>query len=658
MENSGCWKPSQFWMAAAALTVLVLTTGCHCQSIYIVWWSEPNDPTYYQNWADEREFSVNDTLYFSYNSSLFNVVVVRRQDELDNCSITNDDVSDEVDITGVTFLIDNTTYYIMSLIHEGDPNCNAGMKFRLPVGQPNQDTNPSSGSWSPGSPGRNWGPWQGPRQSPGAPGFSNSSQQVEVNNHLYFKIVSIPWSPNSDANLGVYILNASDNPLVSFTNYSKSDNYSLNLVEEEDYNQCNSSNPLKTFKFGESPNFPKPGVFYIIDGNQNLCQSSGMRLNVTVIGSLNAVLDPGPGPSPSTNHSSPALDKLAIVILVIATMIAILAFITFQVLHHRNKRRCEKHNVMNGDWGQNGVFKMFTRNELKVATNNFSKDNELGSGGFGTVYKGVLKDGQVVAVKKAMTQKPADNEQFINEVSILSQVKHCNLVKLMGCCVDNKSPLVVYEFVPNGTLRQHLNKPKKLDWPHRLRIAIHIAQALRYLHSQANPPIVHRDIKTTNILLDDHFGAKVADFGLSKLFDVDVTHMSTAIRGTPGYMDPEYFVNSQLTEKSDVYSYGVVLLELITSKRPLDMALDSAEQNLAIRSVPIIENKNARDIIDTSLLEELSEKDFKSIAAVAQVAVACLAKDRASRPSMIQVVEMLSEISGLKLGAKTSLKTG
>ncbi|CAM6129042.1 unnamed protein product [Calypogeia fissa] len=496
-------------------------------------------------------------------------------------------------------------------------------------------TPPPSRPWTPP-------PHRGPWQFAGAPRFSNSSQQVEVNNHLYFKIVSIPWSPNSDATLGVYILNASDNPLVSFYNYSKSDNYSLNLVEEEDYNQCNSSNPLKTFKFGESPNFPKPGVVYIIDGNQTLCQNSGMRLKVNVIGSQNAVLDPSPGPSPlgAGHHSSLTLLKLAIVILVIATMIAILAFITYQVLHHRNKRRCEKHNAMNGDWGQNGVFKMFTRNELKVATNNFSKDNELGSGGFGTVYKGLLKDGQVVAVKKAMTQKATDTEQFINEVSILSQVKHCNLVKLMGCCVDNKSPLVVYEFVPNGTLRQHLNKPNKLDWPHRLRIAIQIAQALRYLHSQANPPIVHRDIKTTNILLDNHFGAKVADFGLSKLFDVGVTHMSTAIRGTPGYMDPEFFVNSQLTEKSDVYSYGVVLLELITSKRPLDMALDSAEQNLAVRSVPIIENKNAREIIDTSLLEELSEEDFQSIAAVAQVAVACLAKDRASRPSMIQVVEM------------------
>ncbi|CAM6129051.1 unnamed protein product [Calypogeia fissa] len=150
--------------------------------------------------------------------------------------------------------------------------------------------------------------------------------------------------------------------------------------------------------------------------------------------------------------------------------------------------------------GQKGMLKMFTVHELKAATNNFCRDNELGKGAFGTVYKGILKDGQVVAVKRAMTRKETDMDQFINEVSILSQVKHPNLVTLLGCCADGKTPLVVYEFIPNGTLRQHLSKSHKwsstkLDWPRRLHIAIQIAEALKYLHSEANPPVVHRDIK-------------------------------------------------------------------------------------------------------------------------------------------------------------------
>ncbi|CAM6129053.1 unnamed protein product [Calypogeia fissa] len=285
-----------------------------------------------------------------------------------------------------------------------------------------------------------------------------------------------------------------------------------------------------------------------------------------------------------------------------------------------------------------------------MATNNFSRERELGKGAFGTVYKGILKDGQIVAVKRAMTGRETDMDQFINEVSILCQVKHPNLVTLMGCCVDGKSPLVVYEFISNGTLRQHLSKSRewsstKLDWPCRLHIAIQIAEAIKYLHSEANPPVVHRDIKAENILLDNNLGAKVADFGISKLFDTGATHISTAIKGTPGYMDPEYYFNAQLTEKSDVYSYGMVLLELITSKKPIDLSLQNEEQNLAVRLVPLMKNKCTSDIIDTELVKEFSKEDFETAEAVAEVAAACLASERASRPSMTEAVEMFNRIS-------------
>lgn len=241
---------------------------------------------------------------------------------------------------------------------------------------------------------------------------------------------------------------------------------------------------------------------------------------------------------------------------------------------------------------------------------------------------------------------------------------------------------MVCEFVSNGTLKEHLSKSEqssssKLDWPCRLRIAIQIAEGLKYLHSQANPPIVHRDVKVcyfddcwelvsipfcrivalhtsetcierilrrrrfhiidnsrsvyfgvlnkaSNILLDDHFQAKVADFGISKLFDLEATHISTGIKGTPGYMDPEYFLTSQLTEKSDVYGFGMVLLELITSKKPIDVTFESADRNLAVRLVPVIKNKRARDIIDRQLVKDFSEEDFQSVEVAAEVTVPTL----------------------------------
>ncbi|CAM6129052.1 unnamed protein product [Calypogeia fissa] len=297
-----------------------------------------------------------------------------------------------------------------------------------------------------------------------------------------------------------------------------------------------------------------------------------------------------------------------------------------------------------------------------MATNNFSGENKLGSGPFGDVYKGFLRDGQVIAIKRLRIERAVDMTQFFNEVSILSQVNHPNLVKLMGCCVDPKIPMVVYEFISNGTLQEHLHKSgqssfNKLDWPCRLHIAIQIAQALQYLHSQASPPIVHRDVKAGNILLDCHFAAKVVGFGLSKLLDIGASHISTQVKGTFGYMDPEYFSTFQLTDKSDVYSYGMVLLELITSMKPIDLTLEPTKQNLAVRMVPLINNKLSKDIIDTQLAENFSKEDFETLEAIAEVAVACLARNRASRPTMTQVVEMFKRIPQLQLQTELFLES-
>ncbi|KAL3690710.1 hypothetical protein R1sor_004361 [Riccia sorocarpa] len=225
-----------------------------------------------------------------------------------------------------------------------------------------------------------------------------------------------------------------------------------------------------------------------------------------------------------------------------------------------------------------GTTSLMSLRDLKRATNDFSVENEIGAGGFGRVYKGMLSDGSVVAIKKSIRDGSSSEyrSQFLNEVKILSQVHHRNLVRLLGCCLAGNNAVLVFEYVPNGTLQEHLslkNKRTSLGWDQRLLIAHQTAHALDYLHTSASPPIYHLDVKSANILLDCNLNAKVADFGISKLaLAPEATHVTTmrALQGTFGYMDPELVLKSQLTGKSDVYALGAVLLELITAKAVVD----------------------------------------------------------------------------------------
>ncbi|KAH9616021.1 hypothetical protein KSS87_004906 [Heliosperma pusillum] len=326
---------------------------------------------------------------------------------------------------------------------------------------------------------------------------------------------------------------------------------------------------------------------------------------------------------------------------------------------------------------------IFSYSDLEEATNHFDSSRELGDGGYGTVYYGEygrftvnwlnradersghvrschvmpvfvfvalinrkLKDGREVAVKRLYQRNYRQLEQFMNEIQILAGLRHQNLVSLYGCTSKcSKELLLVYEYVPNGTVADHLNgdqsKCGTLTWSVRLSIAIETAKALAYLHAS---DIIHRDVKSNNILLDSNFCVKVADFGLSRLFPMDVTHVSTAPQGTPGYLDPEYHQCYQLTDKSDVYSFGVVLAELISSLSAIDICREQDEINLSMYAMKRIQSGAMDELVDHRLGFETNCNTKKMITLVAELAFQCLQQRKELRPSMIEVVEALKTI--------------
>ncbi|GFP84679.1 probable serine/threonine-protein kinase at1g18390 [Phtheirospermum japonicum] len=290
---------------------------------------------------------------------------------------------------------------------------------------------------------------------------------------------------------------------------------------------------------------------------------------------------------------------------------------------------------------------VFCYSELEAATNRFDSSNELGDGGFGTVYYGKLQDGREVAIKRHYKHDCRTMEQFINEIKLITCLRHKNLVSLYGCTSRrSKELLLVYEYIPNGTVADHLHGKKvnesPLTWPVRMAVAIETASALSYLHKSG---IIHRDVKTDNILLDDNFRVKVADFGLSRVFPNKATHVSTGPQGTPGYVDPEYHRCYRLTDKSDVYSFGVVLAELVSSMRAVDVNRD--EINLATLVVDRIQRRAFDEIIDSSLGYECDEGVRRMMNSVAELAFRCLGLEREMRPSMDEVLEILE---GIKKG--------
>ncbi|XP_031473032.1 probable serine/threonine-protein kinase PBL26 [Nymphaea colorata] len=291
----------------------------------------------------------------------------------------------------------------------------------------------------------------------------------------------------------------------------------------------------------------------------------------------------------------------------------------------------------------------FTFRELASATKNFRSECLIGEGGFGRVYKGQLEGtGQVVAIKQLDRNGLQGNREFLVEVLMLSLLHHPNLVNLIGYCADGDQRLLVYEFMPLGSLEGHLldvsPKQKPLEWFIRMKIATGAAKGLEYLHDKANPPVIYRDLKSSNILLDKEFNAKLSDFGLAKLGPVgDKTHVSSRVMGTYGYCAPEYARTGQLTVKSDVYSFGVVLLEIITGRRAINTARHGDEQNLVNWAQPIFrDQKRYHELADPKLKGNYPEKGLNQAIAVAAM---CLQEEASTRPSIADVVTALSFLS-------------
>lgn len=304
---------------------------------------------------------------------------------------------------------------------------------------------------------------------------------------------------------------------------------------------------------------------------------------------------------------------------------------------------------------------VFTYEELESSTNNFDPKRKIGDGGFGSVYLGQLNDGRIVAVKylhkhnqTASAGTAFSTKSFCNEILILSSIDHPNLVKLHGYCSDPRGLILVYDYVPNGTLADHLHGPKSLyrkgslTWQVRLDIALQTAMAMEYLHFSVLPPVVHRDITSSNIFLEKDMRIKVGDFGLSRLLVFPETSSTssgfvwTGPQGTPGYLDPEYHRSFRLTEKSDVYSFGVVLLELISGLRAVDQSREKREMALADLVVSKIHMGLLHQVVDPVLA--LDGDSVDGVDSVAELAFRCVAADKDDRPDAKEVVEELKQI--------------
>ncbi|XP_054779773.1 probable serine/threonine-protein kinase At1g01540 [Prosopis cineraria] len=289
-----------------------------------------------------------------------------------------------------------------------------------------------------------------------------------------------------------------------------------------------------------------------------------------------------------------------------------------------------------------GWGRWYTLRELEAATNNLCEENVIGEGGYGIVYHGVLGDGTRVAVKNLLNNKGQAEKEFKVEVEAIGRVRHKNLVRLLGYCVEGAYRMLVYEYVDNGNLEQWLHgdvgSVSPLSWDIRINIILGTAKGLAYLHEGLEPKVVHRDVKSSNILLNRQWNPKVSDFGLAKLLCSERSYVTTRVMGTFGYVAPEYACTGMLTEKSDVYSFGILIMEIITGRSPVDYSRPQGEVNLVEWLKTMVGNRKSEEVVDPKLPEMPSSKALKR---ALLVALRCVDPDGTKRPKMGHVIHML-----------------
>ncbi|MED6170339.1 hypothetical protein PIB30_029942 [Stylosanthes scabra] len=362
-------------------------------------------------------------------------------------------------------------------------------------------------------------------------------------------------------------------------------------------------------------------------------------------------------------HRKGSHNKVVISVAVAAAAVGavILTLLCFWICHYKRSSKSSKKNqnlhisVEKGVMGMKtvgmkGCAPIIDYKQIEKSTNQFDESNILGEGGFGCVYKARFDDNLVVAVKKLHCQTQNAQREFENEVELLSKIQHPNIIPLLGCSIDGDTRFIVYQLMQNGSLEAQLHGPTRgsaLTWNMRMKIALDTARGLEYLHEHCHPPVIHRDMKSSNILLDANFNAKLSDFGLA-ITDGSQSKKNIKLSGTLGYVAPEYLLDGKLTDKSDVYAFGVVLLELLLGRKPVEKLAPAQCQSIVTWAMPALTDRTKlMNIVDPVIKDTM---DVKHLYQVAAVAVLCVQPEPSYRPLITDVLHSLVPLVPIHLG--------